>query len=254
MGPSLTLARFTLVEARRGGLPWLALACVALALGLVGFVSRLAITEGAQVQAALVAALLRACAVLLVASHVVTSAARESADKALDLALSLPLSRGSYYLGKLCGHALAGAALATLFALPLLAWGTPGAVAAWWLSLVFECALVASLGLFFVFSLTGVVPALCAVAGFYLLGRTISAIQLIATAPLAEESLFAKLARWGTDGLALLLPRLDQATRSDWIVYGAPGATEFAGILAGLALYAALAGAAGLIDFHRRNL
>ena len=56
------------------------------------------------------------------------------------------------------------------------------------------------------------------------------------------------------DGVALLLPRLDVATRSDWLVYGAPGTAELGRVLAGLAVYAALASAAALIDFHRRTL
>jgi hypothetical protein len=37
-------------------------------------------------------------------------------------------------------------------------------------------------------------------------------------------------------------------------VYGAPNLPDLALALGGLALYGALACAAGLIDFHRRNL
>jgi hypothetical protein len=254
MSPVATLARFTFIEARRGGLPWLAIGCIAAAIGLAGFISQVAITESLQLQAALVAALLRACAVFLVATHVVTSAARESADKGVELALSLPLSRSSFYLGKLAGHAAIGASIATAFALPLLIWASAGAVLAWWISLGFECLLAAALGMFFVFTLASAVPALCAVAAFYLLGRTISALQLIAAAPVAGEGPLAQLARWGMDGVALLMPRLDEATRTDWIVYGAPQAADLAGVLLWLSVYAALACTAGMIDFHRRNL
>jgi hypothetical protein len=254
MSPVATLARFTFIEARRGGLPWLALACIVAAISLAGFVSQVAITESLQLQASLVAAVLRVSAVFLVATHVVTSAARESADKGVELALSLPLSRSAFYLGKLAGHAAVGAAIATVFALPLLIWSPASAILAWWISLAFECLLAAALGMFFVFTLANAVPALCAVAAFYLLGRAISALQLIAATPLAGEGPLAQLARWGMDGVALMMPRLDEATRTDWIVYGAPGAAELAGVLLWLSLYAALACAAGMIDFHRRNL
>ncbi len=250
----VTLARYTVIEARRSGLPWLALACIAVALGLAAFLSQVAITESLQLQAALVAAVLRACAVFLVAVHVVTSIVRENADKGFELALSLPVSRTAFYAGKLAGHVMVGAAVATAFALPLLVWAGPSAVFAWWLSLAFETTLAASLSLFCVFTLANVVPALAAITGFYLLARSINAMQAIAVGPAVEESLISSLAKWGVDGVALLLPRLDAATRTDWVVYAAPSAPELAQVLGGLALYAVLAGVAGLVDFHRRNL
>jgi len=253
-GPMRMLAQATLLEARRGGLPLLAAACIAGTIGLAAFVSQVAITESVPLQASLAAALLRVGAAFLVAAHVVTSVAREAADKGFELALSLPLSRTQFYLGRLLGHAVAGTAIATAFALPLLAWAPPDAVAAWWLSLAFETLLVASLSLFLVFTLAHVVPALAATAGFYVLARGIASIQAIASGPLADDGFASRAAQWAVDGVALLLPRLDVATRSDWLVYGAPGATELGRVLASLALYAALASAAGLVDFHRRNL
>jgi hypothetical protein len=254
MAPALTLARYTLLEARRGGLPWLALACVVAALGLAAFLAQVAIAESLQLQAALVAATLRASAVFLVATHVVTSVVRDSADKGLELVLSLPVSRVTLHAGKLAGFAAAGAAVATAFALPLLVWAAPGAVLAWWVSLVLETALVATLSLFFVFTLTNVVPALSAVAGIYLLSRSISALQAIASGPAADDGILGYLARLGMDGVGFLLPRLDTVTRTDWIVYGPPPAVELATVAGGLVLYSALVWAAGLVDFHRRNL
>src|SRR2546422_4310390 len=57
--PASILARFVLLEARRGGLPWLAAASIALALGLAAFLSQVALTESLALQASIVAALLR---------------------------------------------------------------------------------------------------------------------------------------------------------------------------------------------------
>lgn len=254
MAPAATLARFALIEARRSGLPWLVLASVALALGLAGFLSQVAITESLQLQASITAAFLRACAVFLVGIHVTTSVVRETGDKGLELVLSLPVSRTEYYLGKLLGFACCGAVLSLCFAVPLLIWCPPAAVAMWWLSLLAETALVAATSLFFVITLQQVVPAITATAGLYLLARSIAAIQSIASGPLAAETLSQKLARWSVDGVALLLPRLDAATRSEWLLYASPAAGEFAATLFALMLYAALVSAAGLFDFHRRNL
>jgi ABC-type Na+ efflux pump permease subunit len=249
-----TVARYVLVEARRGALPWLAAAGLLAVLALAGFLSQVAITEAASLQASAGAALLRAGAIFLVSAHVVSSVVREANDKGLELALALPISRPAWYLGKLLGFACAGALIAALFAVPLLAWAKPADLAAWWLALTVETALVAAAALFFASALGQTVAAIAATAGLYLLARSVSAIQAIAGSPLAGDSAGALAARWVIDGLALLLPRLDAVARGDWLLYGAPPAAELASLLGGLAIYVLLLAAAGLFDFSRRNL
>src|SRR3981081_4168344 len=106
--PAAILARFVLLEARRGGLPWLAVASIAVALALAAFLSQVAVTGSLALQASIVAALLRACAVFLIAAHVASSTLRELNDKELERMLSLPLSRSTQYLGRLAGFALRG--------------------------------------------------------------------------------------------------------------------------------------------------
>jgi ABC-2 family transporter len=253
-GQTATVARYVLVEARRSALPWLVAAALLAALGLAGFLSQVAITEAAALQASACAALLRACAVFLVAAHVAASVVREANDKGLELALALPMPRPAWYLGKLLGFALAGALVAALFALPLLAWAKPGDLAAWWLALAAETAVVAAAALFFASALGQTVAAIAATLGLYVLARAIAAIQSIAASPLAGDSAVAVAARWLVDTLALLLPRLDAVARGDWLLYGAPGAADLALALAGLAIYFVLLAAAGLFDFSRRNL
>jgi len=247
------LARLVLVEARRGGLPWLAAGSVALALALGAFLSQVAIAEARSLQLAVVAAVLRACAVFLVAVQVSASVMREANDKGLELMLSLPLSRASHYLGRLAGFAAVAAALALVFALPLLAWGSPGAVALWALSLALEGMLVAAAALFFAMTLAQPVPAIASTLGLYFLARAMAAIQAIAAGPLVEPSLPHQAARFCVDAVALLLPRLDLVTRSDWLLYGAPPAAGFAAAMGGLLVYVVLLAAAGLFDFHRRS-
>src|SRR3970040_152465 len=104
--PAATLARFVLLEARRGGLPWLAVASIAIGLALAAFLSQVALTESLRLQAAIVAAVLRACAVFLIAAQVAASTLREIQDKTLELMLALPLSRSTQYLGRLAGFAV----------------------------------------------------------------------------------------------------------------------------------------------------
>ena len=252
--PIVTIARHVLIEARRSGLPWLALASAIAALGLAGFLSQVAITEGAALQAGVAAALLRACAVFLVMAHVVSSVVREANDKGLELALSLPISRPAWYLGKLLGYACIGALLAGLLALPLGFWAAPADLAAWALSLAAEAAVMAAAALFFSSALGQTVSAMTAAVGLYVLARAMPAIQAIAGGPHAADSGPTVLARWLIDALALLLPRFEGAASADWLLYGAPSAATLAPSLLALALYLTLLAAAGLFDFSRRNL
>jgi hypothetical protein len=251
--PAANFARLMLIEARRGGLPWLAGASIALSLCLAAFLSQVALTESRALQAAIVAALLRACAVFLIAAHVSSSVLREINDKGLELMLSLPLTRSAQYLGRLAGFAACGGVLAALFALPLLLWASPAVVALWALSLACEAVLVAAAALFFAMSLAQLVPAIAATAGFYLLARSMDTIQAIATGPHTDESAAQTLARWILDAVALLFPRLESVTRTEWLLYGAPAPEAYAAALGGVVLYAVLLVAAGLFDFHRRS-
>jgi ABC-type transport system involved in multi-copper enzyme maturation permease subunit len=254
MHPAVILARNLLVEARRSGLPWLGLAAIVGAVLLAAFLSRVALTESLQLQAALVAALLRACGAFLVALAVAASTAREVADKGLELMLSLPLSRATHYLGRWLGHAAGAVIVAVAFSLPLLLWSAPDAVAHWGLSLALELALVAALALFFSMAFGQLLPAVAATAAFYLLSRALGTIQSIAQNSLLESDWTQRAAQSVIDAIAFVLPRLDAVTRTDWLLYGTPRGSEYLAGLAGLAIYCALILAAGLIDLHRRNL
>jgi ABC-type transport system involved in multi-copper enzyme maturation permease subunit len=251
--PAAILARLALLEARRGGLPWLALAAILAGFGLAAFLAQVALTEGLRLQTAILAAWLRACAVFLIATQVTSSVLREIQDKGLEMMLALPLSRSTQYLGRLGGFATSGILIAAFFGLALLPWAPAGSVALWGVSLALECALVASAALFFAMTLAQFVPAIAATAGLYLLGRSMAAIQAIASGPGAENDWTGTLARFAVDAVALLLPPLDAATRTEWLVYGAPSGSASAVALAGLVVYTALLVAAGLFDFQRRG-
>jgi len=252
--PAATLARTVLLEARRGALPWLALATLAAGLGAAAFLSQVALTETAALQLAVLAALLRACAVFLIAAQVTAGTLREIQDKGLELMLSLPLSRTTHYLGRLAGYAACGVALALVFGAALLLWVPPLPALLWGVSLALEVTLVAAAALFFAMTLPNLVAAIAATAGLYLLARAMPAMQAIAGAPLDAETWADWLARRAVDAIAFLLPRVDDATRTEWLVYEVPSPGAYAAALAGLALYTVLVTAAGLFDFHRRSV
>lgn len=251
--PAAIFARLAFEEARRGGLAWLAAAALLLGVGAAAFLSQVALTESRAVQASLVAALLRVSAVFILATQVIASVRREIDDRRLELLLSLPLSRASQYLGRLAGFAACGVLLAALFSLPLFLWSSPSAVAAWGFSLACELALVAAAALFFTMTLAQLVPALASTAGLYLLARSITAVQAIASGPLTDETLADTLSRHAVDAVALLLPALDHVTRTGWLLYGVSDWRDYLFGVGGMLLYTALVAVAGVFDFQRRT-
>lgn len=244
--------RLVLLEARRGGLAWLGALCILGGLALGAYVGQLALTESRLLQVAVLAALLRISAVLMVASQVIASVRREIDERRLELLLALPLPRAAQYLGRLAGFIALGIVLAACFSLPLALLAPAAAVLGWGASLACELALVASAALFFAMTLAQLVPALGATAALYLLARSISAIQAIANGPLALDSWAQHLARGAIDTLALILPALDRVTRTEWLLYGLPDAATYGTALIAPLIYTALLGVAGLFDFQRR--
>ncbi len=176
----LTIARATLLEALRSRMLWLVGVLLLVAVASAAFLQQVALIETARIQAAIIAALLRACAGFLVAAFVVMSMVREFNDKVLELMLAQPWPRAAYLFGKFVGFSAAGFALAAIVSLPLAFLSPPAQVAIWALSLACELVILAAMSLFCVITLAHVVPALAAVLGFYVLGRSMAAIQIIA--------------------------------------------------------------------------
>jgi len=249
-----TLARITVIEALRERLLWLAAIVILAGAALAQFLHQVAITESREIQAAVLAALLRVSAAFILSILVISSVARESNDKIMEVLLSFPVPRGRYVFGKFLGSAAVAVILAVVFAVPLGFYAKPAGVLAWGTSLLCELLIVAAVSLFCVLTLTRTLSALAAVAGFYLLARSMAAIQVIAQAgPSGPPSLADRAVAGGVDVIALLLPGLDRMTDTAWLLHGAPGAGLLGTIAAQTALYVALIVAAALFDLHRKN-
>nr|WP_315260407.1 ABC transporter permease subunit [uncultured Duganella sp.] len=254
MRPALTIARYTLLEALRNRLAWLVLIMMAGAVALSGFLNELALTESRQLQAALLAAVLRLAAVFLMAAFVITSMAREANDKGLELLMALPLPRAVYLFGKLAGFATLALMPAGLFGALGLFFAPPAQAGLWAFSLLCECWIVAAFSLLCMLTLSQVLPALAAAFSFYLLARAIGALQLLGHGAGAASSFGQQALNGGIDGLALLLPHLDRFTRSDWLVYHNGSGAELGMIAVQTVIYVVLLSAAALFDLHRKEL
>jgi ABC-type transport system involved in multi-copper enzyme maturation permease subunit len=236
-----TIARGTLLEARRNSLPWLLAALVAGACGLAAFLGQLAVAEGRQLQAALLAAVLRPAAVFTVTVFVVTSMARELEEKRMEMMLALAMPRAAYLLGKLAGFCALAVAPAALFGALLLAFSPAPGTAAWTASLLLELWVMAAFALFCAISLRHVLPALAACAAFYLLARSIGAVRALGGG-------------WTLDTITALLPRLDLFTRTDWLLYQPPAASDLLALVAQAAACVLLLASAGLYDLYRKDV
>lgn len=246
------IAHYTLLEAVRGRLLLIAALLAIGALGLAGFLGQVAITETAAVSVTIIAALLRASAVFLLITFVVTSIVRESGDKGTELLLAHPLPRWAYVVGKFAGYVAAGVLVALIVALPLYLFAAPANVAGWTVSLAAELALLAAVSLFCVLSLKHVVAAIAAVAGFYVLARALDGVQIVAAGAGPTTTVGGRIADLLLEALALVLPRLDRMTEAAWLVSSVP-VSALGMALVQAAVFTAVVLAASLFDFHRHS-
>lgn len=251
----LTLARFTLLEAWRTRLPVLFMIALALVYGAAYFFRELAITESVRVQIIFSAAASRLVAVFVLSLYILTCVVREFNDKGLELTLSFDLRRSQYVAGRLLGFLIIAAIMAVMAGAPQWLLSSQTAVLQWSVSLGLELAIVTALSLFCVMTFTHLMPAASFVAGFYLLARSLTAIQLMSNSPLAVENpLSHQFMSWMIDGMSLVLPALDRFTQSAWLADAAAGWTAIGSCAAQALLYSSLLVAASMFDFYRRNL
>ena len=255
MSAALAIAAMTALEAVRGRFAWLVVGFASAGCVLAVLAGEVAITETRGFRSGLLGAWLRWCAVFTVAAFAVASAAGDARDKGLDLVLSMAVPRGVYCAGKLAGFAAVGTFSATACALAL-AWFAPlPHTALWAASLGLELLIVAATSLLCAFTFTHVAWAMSSVLGFYVLSRSMAALQLIAHAPAAEPASVAwRFIRAFLDALAYLLPDLDRFTESQWLIHGNGTFADLGFAAAQAAVYTSLLGAAALFDLYRRAL
>jgi hypothetical protein len=250
---ALGISRYTLLEAWRNRFPFLVLAVIAVLYVIGMFVRELAITESSQVQAGFVAASTRLAAVFVVALYVMQGLAREAQDKVAEIIFSLDLPRAVYVLGKFLAYAILCTGVSAICAFPVLALAPGGAALAWGASLMLELWLVAAASVFCMVTFSQLLPAATFVAGFYLLGRSITAIQLMSRSTLTGDDWGAQAAGLVADALSLLLPRLDAFTQTAWLLDAQALATTGESLVIQVLVYVFLLLAAAMFDLYRRN-
>jgi ABC-type transport system involved in multi-copper enzyme maturation permease subunit len=249
-----SIARFTVIEAVRTRLLWVAsglLVGVALA---AEFAAALALTDSQGYRLGVYGALSRLALVFVIALFVSASVVRELQDRLLDLTLSRPVPRASWFLGRLAGFAAAAVALAILAVFPLMFFAPASGALAWGASLAAELWLVAAACLTCVITLSQVTLALIVVAAFYLLSRAMSAIVLMSSGPAVDPNAWSSaVIEQLVELVALLLPALDRFTQAGWLTAAAAEPVPLGDIALQTLIYSMVLIAIGLFDFYRRE-
>lgn len=252
--PILTIARFTLIESIKNRLFTVVLLGIISLFGLTQFIGELAVTETTQIQSAITGMILRLFAVFIICIFVITSTIREFNDKGLELIISLPVDRYSYLAGKMLGFCLLAVFIAIIVCIPLALIDTTSQLILWCFSLICELWILTALSLLCLITFKNVTTALSSVVAFYLLARTISTIQLMGDSPiLGTAAISHKIINVVVDIIATLLPELDQFSKTEWLVYGGGGGSEYMFVAGQTIIYVVLLFAAACFDLNRKN-
>lgn len=249
----LTIAKFTLIENVKNHLFALVLLGVVGLFGFTQFIAALAVTETSQIQSAITGTMLRLFSVFIICIFVITSTIREFNDKGLELIISLPVDRYVYLAGKMFGFSLLSVFIAIIMALPLAFTTHISALVLWCFSLICELWILTVLSLLCVITFRNITSALASVMAFYLLARIISTIQLMAGSSILETTgISHKIMNLIIDTIAIILPKLDQFSQTEWLVYGG-GDGAYMPIIVQTIIYVALLFSAACFDLYRKN-
>jgi ABC-type transport system involved in multi-copper enzyme maturation permease subunit len=250
----VTFARFGVLEAVRTRLPLVAAVVVFTIFAASYFVREIAITESVRFQTAFYAAIVRYATVFIAALYVIASVSREFQDKGLEIVLALDVARAEYVLGRLAGFVFVGAALALFAGLPLLLLAGWEAGAQWTISLAVELTVVVALSLFCVVTFNQIMSAAAFVLAFYVLARAMTAIRLISANPVTGgDSLSHQTMSWFVEGISLVVPALDQWTRTTWLLDQPTSWPGIATIAGQGAVFVVVLAAAAVFDLYRKN-
>lgn len=251
----LTIAKYSIWEAIRDRFLIFIIFGVLVFFLISLFVGELAITEGVQMQASILAFCLRLFCVFTVGLFVITSMTREFNDKGFELILSQPVPRSIYYFGKFLGFAVV-ALFISLFCTLCLSLYVPLSLSLLWsVSLFCELLIIISLSLLALFSFNSITISFSVVIAFYFLSRSIEVIQLIGSSPILESSALShKLINYLLDMIAYVIPDLYKFTQTDWIIYTTDVMKDITIVVAQTVIYVFLLSSVALFDLYRKEL
>jgi hypothetical protein len=142
---------------------------------------------------------------------------------------------------------------AAAVSLPLLLVSEPQDVLKWVFSHTLELWVVAALALFCVTTFSQLLPAAAFVMAFYLLARSIAAIELISQSTLIEPGPASGLAAFLAKAISVMLPHLDAFAQTAWLIGATAQPLSIASAILQTLIYVSLLLFAAMFDLSRRN-
>ena len=125
------------------------------------------------------------------------------------------------------------------------------AVLQWGIALVLELSVIAAFSLFCEIAFGQFIPAAALVLAFYLLARSLTAIQLIRAHPLSGAGMLSNnVGRWMVKVLTLVMLALDRWAQTSCLTDTLAPWSTFVVLLAQAAMYLALLTGAAMVDFQ----
>lgn len=252
----LTNIRYVLITAIRDRL------FVGLFLGVIGaalvssFMGGTAMIEPEQMTLAFSAAAARF--ILVIGLIVFTCFHLRSAfdTKEVDVLLSRPISRVNLVISYWLGFAVVATVLvmATLAVILVVGILDVNGFIIWSLSLLAEAWLVVAMSLFAAFTLRSAVGSVLATLGFYVLSRMMG--FFIATSHsslLFSDKTLDEGLRMAIELLAIVVPRMDLFTESNWLLYGIKQSHDAYLFAVQAGIFIPLLLTAAIIDFKRKQ-
>lgn len=254
VGRIRVIAAFTWLEAIRTRLPWVVIGMALVLFVASVFVRSLALTESTRIQLGFLSATLRFATVFVVCLHVLGSQLREAQDRGTELLLSIDITRFEYLAGKALGFTVVASGIAAVFAVPVLLIAPFPEGLKWSVSLILEAWIIVAAALFCVITFNQLMIAATFVLAFYLLSRAIASVVLVSSASfLAGSGLAHDVFATGIRAVAVLLPGLDEFTRTTWLLEEPVGWSTLARLAGQAAIYTVLLLSAALFDLYRKN-
>jgi ABC-type transport system involved in multi-copper enzyme maturation permease subunit len=251
----LTIAKYSIFEAVRDKFLLFILFGVIMFFCLSLFIGELAIIEGVQIQSAVLAYVLRLFSVFTIGLFVITSMVREFNDKGFELILSHPVPRSSYYFGKFVGFSVVAFLIALMSACCLSLYVSLDLIFFWSFSLFCELLIIISLSLLSQFSFNSITISFSVIMAFYILSRSIEAIQLISDSPILQTGTMShELINSLLDVIAYIIPDLYKFTQTDWLVYLTEFTPHMFIVVGQTIIYVAFLSSVALFDLYRKEL
>ncbi len=253
---SFALVKYVLTAARRDRFFMSLLAIMVVGSFISIFLSSASVIEQGQFSVIYLAAGLRMLGLLGLVLFVVFFIRRSFEARDVEYLLTRPVSRSSFILSHAMGFSLlsliVSVALGAGLGLVAMKLGNLQGVFYWSSGVVCEYLLMVNVALFFAMVLSSPVAATLATMGFYVLGRLMGQLLLIAKIPPGDIWGF-KFMSVVFQAVSTLIPRLDLMTQSSWLVYGAKGLQDYVFIIVQTAIFLILILISTLVDLSRRQ-